>query len=474
MPSAKQEQHATFCSEYFWEICAVAIALPALAAVSMWLLLKDGYLTSLLLFVLGLSVLVAFITRVIYIDRQMRNELAVMKRRYQDMFGRAGISIWQEDWSAVAVAIDSLRQQGIEDIVGWYTDHPTEAHELYAKIRVTAVNSHGCHLMQADDRSELIGSLPHVLPGSFTSFYRWLNAICSGKDVYVGESRIRRKDGVYVDCFVTAALPTDTEDFSEIMLSVLEITDYKRDSQRLAEAREELVKAQRLITAGALTASIAHEINSPLAAVSINTAACLRWLKKDPPDIQEASDAASAALEAIERTQSVVSHTKSYFTRGVEKRLEIDLKQLIRDTLQLIEMEATRNKVDIAVELAPNLKILCDPVQIQQAVVNLCINAIQAMSETTYNRQLHVRTAHDPAGITISVADSGPGIEQEAINQIFDPFYSTKSDGMGLGLAISLACAEAHGGRINVNSTLGAGTKFELIFPASQVISDRI
>jgi signal transduction histidine kinase len=474
MQPDKYQQRATFCSEYFWEICTVVLLLPALAAVSVWLLLEDGYITALLLFVLGLGVLFAFTARVIHIDRQMRCDLAVMQRRYQDMFGRAGISIWQEDWSAVAEAIESLRQQGVEDIVGWYADHPKAAHELHAKVLVTDVNSHGCYLMKANEPIELIGSLPEVLPGSFASFYRWLNAICAGKSVYVGESRIQKSDGEYIDCFVTAALPEDKQGFSEIMLSVLDITGYKRDSQKLAEAREELIKAQRLITAGALTASIAHEINSPLAAVSINAAACLRWLKKDPPDVAEACTAAGAALEAIDRTQAVVSHTKSYFTRGVEKRAEIDLKQLVRDTLQLIETEAARHKVEISVELAPNLKIQCDPVQIQQAVVNLCINAIQAMSDSSHSRHLQVKTTHEDGGVTITVEDSGPGIESTAIQQIFDPFYSTKNDGMGMGLAISQACAEAHGGRINVSSTLGAGTRFELVFPSSQVISDHI
>ncbi len=392
------------------------------------------------------------------------------------MFGRAGISIWQEDWSAVAEAIESLRLQGVEDIVGWYADHPNEARELHSRVFVTNVNSHGCLLMRVNSTSDLVGSLPTVLPGSFASFQRWLTAICDGKGVYVGESRIRRPDGEYVDCFVTAALPSleYKEGFREIMLTVLEITEYKRDSSQLAEAREDLIKAQRLITAGALAASIAHEINSPLAAVSINSAACLRWLKKDPPDLNEAIAAARSALEAIDRTQAVINHTKSYFTRGMEKRFDIDLKTLVRDTLRLIESEATRNKVDIYVQLEPNLQIECDPVQIQQAVVNLCINAIQAMSGSCDNRQLFVRTAHESEGVTITVEDSGPGIENESINKIFDPFYSTKEDGMGMGLAITLACAEAHGGRIHVSSTLGAGTKIDLVLPSREVISEYI
>ena len=467
--SGRPEKHFTFFSEYAWEIGAAILLLPTLGVAAVWLLVRDGYVAALFLGLVGLGVLVAFTIRGWRSDLQMRRELAVMKRRYQDMFGRAGISIWQEDWSAVAEAIESLRLQGVEDIVGWYADHPDEARDLHAKVLVTNVNSHGCYLMRANGPSELTGSLPEVLPGSFGSFQRWLAAICSGEGTYVGESRIRRLDGEVFDCFVTAALPTDKEGYREIMLSVLEISEYKRDSQKLVEAREELARAQRLITAGTLAATIAHEVNSPLAAVGINTAACLRWLKRDPPDMQEACEAASAALDAIERAQAVVSHTKSYFTRTNIKQIEIDLKQLIRDTIILIETEATRHKVDMSVQLTPNIKLLCDPVQIQQAVVNLCINAIQAMSGSSRKRLLQVRTTLENGSVTITVEDTGPGIENDVLCQIFDPFYSTKNEGMGMGLAISRSCAEAHGGWIKVNSTLGTGTRFDLVFPFKDV-----
>jgi len=463
--TSKPIEHSSFLAEYAWEIGAAIVILPALSGAAVWLLVRDGYVAAIFILLVCLGVLAACTIRGWRVDMQMRQELSAMKRRYQDMFGRAGISIWQEDWSAVADAIELLRSQGIEDVVGWFSDHPDEARALHARVLVTNVNTHGCYLMRANDPSELTGSLADVLPGSFGSFQRWLAAICSEQGTYVGESRIRRMDGEYFDCFVTAALPTDKDGYREIMLSVLEISEYKRDSKKLLEAREELARAQRLITAGALAASIAHEVNSPLAAVSINSAACLRWLRNDPPDLHEACEAASAALDSIERAQAVVSHTKSYFTRNNIKRLNTDLKQLIRDTILLIETEAARHKVDVSTQLAPNLRIHCDPIQIQQALVNLCINAIQAMSDSNLSRSLQVRTTQDNGAITISVEDTGPGIDHDAIGHIFDPFYSTKSEGMGMGLAISRSCAESHGGWINVNSTPGSGTRFDLVFP---------
>jgi signal transduction histidine kinase len=458
------EGSTTWPAKHAWEIWW-AIPLLTAAGITAWLLEKDGYMAALFLSFAGFVIAAIFVISGWHAGRQLRREFAKMERRYQDMFGRAGISIWQEDWSAVAEAIQQLRLQGVKDVVGWYRDHPDEARALHAKVLVTDVNLHGCHLMRANSAAELTGSLPEVLPGSFASFQRWLTAICSGDRVYVGENRIRRLNGEILDCFVTAALPVDQEGYREIMVSTLEITDYKRDSQRLIEAREELVRAQRIITAGTLAATIAHEINSPLAAVAINAAACRRWLEKDPPDIHEARDAAQSALLAIERAQAVVSHTKSHFTRARSKQIETDLRQLICDTVVLIENEVTRHEVKLSVQLDNDISLRCDPIQVQQALVNLCINAIQAMTDSGSRRLLKVRAARGDRSIAITVEDTGPGIDNELLRKIFDPFYSTKEGGMGMGLAISRSCVEAHGGWIEVDSEVGKGTRFDLILP---------
>lgn len=217
--------------------------------------------------------------------------------------------------------------------------------------------------------------------------------------------------------------------------------------------------------AGTLAATIAHEINSPLAAVASNAAACLRWLDKEPPVLHEAREAAQAALTAIERTQAVVIHTKSYFTRAQNKHVETDLRMLVSRTLVLIEHEALQNDVSVTLRLDSEVSLKCDPVQVQQALVNLCMNAIQAMGNSNRPRRLQVQVAHEEQAVAITVADTGPGIEKDLLQAIFEPFYSTKSDGMGMGLAISRSCVERHGGWIEVKSELNQGTQFKLVLP---------
>jgi signal transduction histidine kinase len=452
--------------EYAWVIGCAVLLLAILALVATWIVQHDGY--RMIAFVLFLAAFVIAAGFVVYgrkIDLQIRRDYEEMQRRYQDMFARAGVSIWQEDWSAVGDAILSLREQGVTDIVRWYRDRPDEARALHARIQVTDVNLHGCHLMRAKDPSLLIGSLSEVVPGSFASFQRWLGALCSGERVYVSENRVRRLDGEFFDCYVTAALPADIEGYRQIMVSMIEITEYKRDSIKLAEAKEELARAQRVIMAGTLAATIAHEINSPLAAVASNAAACLRWLDKDPPVLHEARDAAQAALSAIERTQAVVIHTKSYFTRAQDKHVATDLRALVSSTLVLIEHEALQNDVSVSLRLDNEVSLKCDPVQVQQALVNLCMNAIQAMCTSNRPRQLVVQVASEEQTVSITVSDTGPGIEKDLLQAIFEPFYSTKSDGMGMGLAISRSCVERHGGWIEVKSELDQGTQFKLVLP---------
>jgi signal transduction histidine kinase len=138
---------------------------------------------------------------------------------------------------------------------------------------------------------------------------------------------------------------------------------------------------------------------------------------------------------------------------------------LIGTTLVLIEHEALQNDVSVSLRLDSEISLKCDPVQVQQALVNLCMNAIQAMSTSNRRRQLLVHVANEEQNVAITVSDTGPGIEKELLQAIFEPFYSTKPDGMGMGLAISRSCVERHGGWIEVKSELDQGTQFKLVLP---------
>ncbi|WP_133254272.1 sensor histidine kinase [Phenylobacterium deserti] len=400
-------------------------------------------------------------------ERALRASEAA-NQRFSEIYDRAGISIWREDWTPVGRRMLELRQSGVTDIPGYFDARPDEKKALHAAVRITDVNRFTVQLMAAADKAELLGSLADVLPHSYLTFSRWLGALARGDDVYIAESKVRRADGSLVDCLVTAALPQSLESFADIMVSIVEISEYKRDQARLAEAESEVARAQRIATMGALTASIAHEVNSPLAAISSNAAACIRWLVRPEPDLAEAQSAARAVLQNVERAQGVIERTRAFISRSEPRRADIDLPALIRSSLQILDREARSHGCELRLETPGEIAPLRgDPIQLQQVLVNLILNGLQACASRP-EKLVRVRTWAEGDQVVTAVSDTGPGIPAEHLGQLFQPFFSTKPTGMGMGLAICRSVIEAHGGEISVSSAPEEGATVVFRLPLSQ------
>lgn len=446
----------------------VGATLACVAAIAGALILEaDGFHRAAVLLVVAAGLFATlFFARSWQLGIRLRGELRRLQRRYDEVYGRAGISIWQEDWTAVGLAVDRLRGVGVSDIAGWYAERPEEARALHGKVVITGVNDYSVKQMRAQSEEQLLGSLSEVLPGSFASFGRWLEALTRGENVYLGESVIQRRDGTSFDCFVTAALPRDPAGYAEIIVSIVDISAYKADQLRLVEAREDMARTQRIATVGALTASIAHEVNSPLAAISANASACLRWLRRETPDMDEAEAAASAVLVETDRARAVIDRTRAYLAKAERCHEPADLRTLIMEAARLVEREAHAHEINVVLDIADNLGILpCDAIQLQQVLVNLMVNAIQAMNGAPLPRQLIVRARRGQNMVTIDVEDSGPGIAEGHLHRIFEPFYSTKQNGMGMGLAICRTAVESYGGSLATIGKPGEGAWFQLLLP---------
>ena len=387
-------------------------------------------------------------------------------RRRADIYDRAGVSIWREDWSAVGQRILELRNLGVTDIPQWFERRPDEKQALHGLVRITDVNHYTLALMGAAQKSQLLGSLADVLPGSINTFSNWLGHFDRGDEVYVFESHVQRLDGTPLDCLVTAALPASLEAFSDIVVSIIDISEYKRDQGRLAEAQAEVARAQRIATMGALTASIAHEVNSPLAAITSNAGACLRWLQRSPPNIAEAEDAARSVIADAERAQAVIERTRNFLARSPRTSARLDLPDLARDSSKLIEREAQKHGVQLQLNLPADLPaVRGDPIQVQQVLLNLMLNAIQAMADAHGGGVLRVDATAQNDHVSMTVSDTGPGIAAAELERVFQPFYSTKDHGMGMGLAISRSCIEAHGGVMWISSKPGMGARAHFTLP---------
>jgi len=240
-------------------------------------------------------------------------------------------------------------------------------------------------------------------------------------------------------------------------------------SGELREAQAELARVTRLTAMGELAASIAHELRQPLAGAVANSDACLAWLSNQPPNLDEARAAADRTTEAATRASDIIRRIQALFKKAAPERLRVNINEVIEETLGLIRREVLGKNVSLQTELGPQLPpVLGDRVQLQQVVLNLVKNGIEAMSGVQDRAlQLRIRSArYEPNQIVVAVADSGAGIDPHALGKIFEPFYTTKLQGTGMGLAISRSIIEAHGGRLWAEPNTPRGATFQCTLPA--------
>jgi PAS domain S-box-containing protein len=241
--------------------------------------------------------------------------------------------------------------------------------------------------------------------------------------------------------------------------------------QALREAQAELAHVTRVTTLGELTASIAHEVNQPLAAVVANAEACLRWLGRDIPDLAAARRSAEWVINDGIRASEVVRRVRALARKADLEKVPLDVNDLVEEVIVLVQRELASHLVSLRTELAPALpNILGDRVQLQQVIINLVMNGIEAMQPVTDRpRELVIRSRQEETqGVLLSVTDCGVGISAENANRLFNAFFTTKSSGLGMGLSICRSIVEAHGGRLSASGNEGRGATFQFVLPLHQ------
>ena len=219
------------------------------------------------------------------------------------LFEQAGISLWREDWRAARDRVLALLEAGITDMERHFADDPQSLRDLRKQVIIKDVNQYAVEMMGAGSKADLVGPLDRILPDTDQTFLQWLVAFAGGDRYYRSETHIVRADGSEIDVLFTARIPTDADGFTDIVVSALDITGLKAAQQRLSELERELLRTSRITTMGALSASIAHEVNSPLAAIMSSAEASLRWLERTPPDYAEARAAVSAVIADARRVR---------------------------------------------------------------------------------------------------------------------------------------------------------------------------
>ncbi|MFT0862621.1 ATP-binding protein [Ancylobacter sp. G4_0304] len=391
------------------------------------------------------------------------------ERRYRVIFETLAVAIWEHDLRPVKAALDALRAEGVDDLALYLAQNPDFVTRMRALIRITDVNGTALKLMGVAVKEDFFTRLDDMLPGDDPTFPTFLLALDRNVESYAAETTIRTRQGALLRVIVAFNFPPGAS-LDRVQASVIDITERVKTQDALEHTRSQLDHALRAAMLGEVSASIAHEINQPLAAIAAHAAAGQRWLNRPEPDLDEVRASLAQAGAAATRASEVVRRVRRLMTQVEPEKTVLPVDAVVEEALHLLRNEMATQGVVLASALdAGDSRVDVDRILLQQVLINLMANAMQAMQTTRPGaRRLGVRTRAITEGVVIEVCDTGPGFSEQVAQKAFEPFFTTKPQGMGLGLAMCRTIVTAHGGEIAIAAPeSGTGAKVRLSLPAA-------
>jgi PAS domain S-box-containing protein len=333
------------------------------------------------------------------------------------------------------------------------------------------VNRRMVEMFGAHHADELMGTTRRIWQRSPEAYWRGIESRFRGEEIFQEEMEVETLDGRVINVVVTVARPEAVGALGINFIGFVDISDRVKAIEMLQRVQAEFAHAARVSILGELAASIAHEINQPLAAIMTNAEAALRWLNRPQAVVQKAGDAMQRIVGDARRAADIISRVRAMAGGRVPKPTALSLHEVVADAIAFLSHEIRARSVQISLEVPETLPRLSgDRIQLQQVVVNLVINAIQAMHQAEIQRPaLLIRSSlMDDETVRCTFEDGGRGIDADHLGRLFDSFFTTKESGMGMGLAVSRSIIEAHGGRLLVDneSALG-GARFTMMLPTT-------
>jgi len=321
---------------------------------------------------------------------------------------------------------------------------------------------------------ELVRTRVH--PEDLTLYEKMVGQARTGADDFEWQYRLLMPDGTIKYLHAVAHATRDRDGGLEYIAAVQDVTERRLSEEALGNLRSELAHVSRVATLGALTASIAHEVNQPLSGIVTNASTCMRMLNADPPNLDGARETARRTIRDGHRASDVITRLRALFGKQDVVTEPVDLNEAAREVIALSLSELQRGGVILRTELAEDLpRVTGDRVQLQQVVLNLLRNASDAMSVVEDRpRQLTIRTERDDEGVRLTVQDAGVGFDPRAANRLFEAFYTTKDDGMGIGLSVSRSIIESHHGRLRATPNDGPGATFSFSLPCGNELNTKV
>ncbi|MFM0226978.1 ATP-binding protein [Paraburkholderia dipogonis] len=301
-------------------------------------------------------------------------------------------------------------------------------------------------------------------------FERMLGQMSDAAEDFDVEHRLLFPDGRIKHLHVVAHASDAVGDNRQFFGAVMDVTDARETEMQLRQTQSELARASRISALGELSASIAHEVGQPLAAIITSGEACLRWLRRDPPNMEEIEACVNEMTSEGTRAAEIVQRVRRLMKGAPPEHAPIEVNELLSEVVALTKGEMESHGCCLELHFAPELpRVSGDRVQLQQVLINIIINGLQSMATLPGKHRLTVSSSTDPDGdIVLSVRDSGPGISEENLTRLFDAFFTTRSTGMGMGLAICTSIVEAHGGGISASNNPEGGATFRVTLPSAK------
>lgn len=401
-------------------------------------------------------------------DPQKYWELEASEQRYRNLIHNVPLPLWQVDARVMSDVVEQLKAAGVTDIAKYTRENPELIEFACDAVVVTELNDSAIRLFRGTDRNAFLQGVRYLFSETPEAAARVVMTHFNGTRNHIEDMKVRALDGQLLDVLFFVTFPKAPEKLDTTLLMMVDITEQRRTEQQLRKVEADFAHAARLSALGELVTSIAHEVRQPLSVIVTDADTGMRWLDRDEPNLVKVKSLVTRIMDNAHRADQVIRRIKAMAVKSDPLRQPLDINAVAREAMVLVSAESQAHAIDIRMQLADRLPaILGDRVQLQQVIVNLLINAIQAISaKAKARREIIVRSTLDSSGsVLLSVRDTGGGVPPEDLDRIFDSFFSTKTDGIGIGLAICRSIIMDHGGTIKAENIEGVGVNFQVTLP---------